>query len=43
VAPIGAVAGYVKKPFHLDDLVRMVTLSLGTGRARSDEDVASQP
>jgi two-component system, OmpR family, response regulator len=43
VAPIGAVAGYVKKPFHLDDLVRMVTLSLGTGRARSDDDVASQP
>ena len=30
VEPIGHAAGYVKKPFHLDDLVKVVGDALGT-------------
>jgi len=31
VEPIGHVAGYVKKPFALDDLIRLVDEALGAG------------
>jgi CheY-like chemotaxis protein len=35
VGPIGRPAGYVKKPFHLDDLARKVGEALGPGTASS--------
>jgi CheY-like chemotaxis protein len=43
VEPIGQAAGYVRKPFHLDDLVRMVAEALRPAQAATSEGGAGAP